>query len=86
MSKSANRAIPITTKPCPHCQGTGRVPCVDGWEMQRRRVAARVTLRELGRRMGLPPAYLSDLESGQIQWVPEEFNWYLDVLEGKGDD
>lgn len=58
---------------CKHCGGTGVEPDwrVDGEDMRRRRKKYCITLRELARRLGVAPAYISDMENGRRQYLPK---------------
>lgn len=66
------------TKPCSACGGTGLVPdpAKVGAQQRDRRKQAGVTLRELGKELGLVPSYLSDLETGR----PGR-NWSQDLID-----
>ena len=60
-------SAPIGYINCPRCGGTGLAldPVHLGLQARKRREGAKVTLRELARRVGLGVAYLSDLELGR---------------------
>lgn len=68
--------------PCKHCDGTGRVPDDReiGRKMRRRRIEVGLSLRALAARLGLSPAYLSDLETGRRRWSPLNQKRYWEVL------
>lgn len=72
MKKPHRAPDPATgqTQPCPRCKGTGRIPDPHaiGAAMKARRIAARLTLREVARRMGFTAPYISDLENGRRPW------------------
>lgn len=55
---------------CPNCNGSGfvRDQIAFGKQMQERRTAHNLTLRELAAQMGLRVNYLSDLEHGRRRW------------------
>jgi len=48
---------------CPHCGAAMKVP--SGRWLRKRRLAAGLTLRALGKRAGLTAAYLCDVELGR---------------------
>lgn len=60
-------AMPTETKPCPHCNGTGRVPDAlrQGLRARKSRETAGVSLRTMAAALEISPAYLSDLELGR---------------------
>lgn len=67
---------------CPHCNGTGKIP--DDRDMGARkraeRVEAGVSLRMMAYRMGVSPAYLSDLELGRRRWGAKQIERFADAL------
>lgn len=58
---------PLEHVPCPCCDGAGVVVCVNGASLRRMRLRAKLSLRELARRCGISPPYLSDIELGRRQ-------------------
>jgi predicted transcriptional regulator len=61
---------PIPNKKCDECDGTG---CVNdneaiGDHMRKLRVASKLSLREIARRLNLSGPYVSDLERGHRGW------------------
>lgn len=54
--------------PCPHCGSPRSV--VDGAWLRERRELARVTLREMGRRLGVSAPYLCDVEWNRRSRLP----------------
>lgn len=60
-------------KDCPRCKGTGKVrdEAKLGGQMQERRKAANLTLREVSKQMGITIGYLCDLEHGRRIWSPK---------------
>lgn len=84
-AKKANiRSMPVKykTMPCPKCHGTGAVRDDRdvGMEMKARRVEARVSLREMSRRMGFSAPYVSDMEHGRRAWNEERIERYVACL------
>lgn len=55
---------------CPKCKGTGEIenPFYIGQKFKAERIKRDVGLRELARRMGYSPAYISELEHGKKAW------------------
>lgn len=51
-----------------------------GVELQRHRKAARITLQQLGKRLGMSPSLLSRLETGKRDAIPEEVSAILAVI------
>lgn len=60
----------MKNKPCPHCNGTGKVPddAAIGKRLRALRLSKNVTLREMARRLGVSVMWLSDLERGKRYW------------------
>lgn len=56
--------------PCPRCRGRGRLPnsAIVGAYMRSARRDAALSLREVARRLGYSPSYLSLLERGLRPW------------------
>ena len=70
------------TRPCKRCGGTGREQDdqLIGEAWQAKRKAAGLSLRDLGKRLDLSAAYLSDLENGRRRWSPENVRRYTEAL------
>lgn len=80
MAKSCRRTLSFgwrrlimfahVTTPCPACAGTGQIldRAAFGAQMQAKREAAGLTLRELAERMEMSIGYVSDLEHGRKAW------------------
>lgn len=75
------------TKTCPMCNGLGRVrdERTFGKEMQEKRKAAHVKLREVAAHMEKSVSYVSDLEHGRKKWRGGLIVAYVDALEVLGD-
>lgn len=60
----------LRREPCPTCTGRGTVPCQEelAEALRERRAEARVAMREVARRMGISPGYLSRLETAHERW------------------
>lgn len=58
-------------------------PEATGAAMRKRREDAGVSLREMGRRLGVSAAYLSDLELGRRAWTEERAQNYAKAIAGK---
>lgn len=67
---------------CKRCGGTGREQDdrAIGARWQAKRKAAGLSLRALGKKLGLSAAYLSDLECGRRRWSPENVKRYTNAL------
>ena len=70
------------TEPCQHCKGTGKQlnQRAVGAEMRGLRELAQVSLREMARRMGITPPYLSDMELGKRNWSLERLEAFRKSL------
>lgn len=70
-----------TTKPCPHCDGTGRVmdERAVGALMRKVREAKGLSLREVARRLKWSAPYVSDLERGQRVWTTTKQQRFLEA-------
>ena len=73
------------TKPCPHCDGTGRVldEHTVGALMREVRNAKKLSLREVARRLRWSAPYVSDLERGKRLWTTDRQNKYLAACNGR---
>lgn len=73
----------VKTKPCPNCNGTGRVldDAAFGQKMRYLRERKEVTLRALAKAMGISAPYLSDLELGRRHWHENIVSHYKVTLE-----
>lgn len=58
-------------------------PQATGAAMRKRREDAGVSLREMGRRLGVSAAFLSDLELGRRAWSEERAQSYVKAIAGK---
>ena len=69
------------TKACPHCAGTGKIldQAAIGSEMRALRNSARLTGREVSRRLKLSASYLSDLELGRRNWSGDLIERYTEA-------
>ena len=69
-------------RPCPRCDGTGRVPDdrILGAKMRARREATGLSLRDLAKRCGWSAAYVSDLELGRRGWGKKQRTRYEAAL------
>ena len=67
---------------CPECGGGGTVadPAAIGARMRELREKARLTGREVARRLGLSAMYVCDLEHGRRGWNAERMTNYLNAL------
>lgn len=67
---------------CPECGGGGCVadPLAIGGRMREMREKARLTLREVARRLGLSAMYICDLEHGRRGWNAERVTNYVAAL------
>lgn len=54
---------------CPHCAGTGYK--IDPRILAAKRIAKKLTLKDLAAKMGISFQYLSDLERGTRNWNAE---------------
>ncbi len=63
----------MSTKTCPRCGGSGQVddPAEQGKKMRELRLAKKLSLKEVARRMNLTAAYISDMELGRRNWRAE---------------
>lgn len=63
---------PVTAAQCPTCGGSGTVEddAAVGQRLRKARKMARLTMKEVGRRMGFTESYLSDLECGKRWFSP----------------
>ena len=61
------------TRRCRRCQGTGEEPdhVTIGANLRSSRERAGITLREMARRLGYSPPYISDRELGRRAWRPQ---------------
>lgn len=68
----------MSKKNCPHCNGTGKVTdhAALGAKLQRRRINAGLTLREVSKAMGISLSYLSDMEHGRKAWTVTKVEFY----------
>ena len=70
------------TLPCSKCQGGGKV--LDhkklGAEMRKKRVARKMSLRRMARRLGFSAAYISDCELGKRPWNKKLIESYIEKL------
>lgn len=73
------------TKPCPHCDGTGRVldERAIGALMRSVRESKQLSLRKLALRLKWSATYVSDLERGHKLWTTAKQNRYLRALNGR---
>lgn len=73
----------VRLRPCSHCNGSGTVrdEAAFGAEMQAKREAAKVLLREMARHMELSIGYISDLEHGRKKWRGGLILAYMDALD-----
>lgn len=64
----------LAKRQCRKCGGTGKEldPTGVGLEMRTARIKANVSLRDMAKRMGMSPPYLSDLELGRRDWTEEK--------------
>lgn len=51
-----------------------------GAAMRQKRESFRLTLRQMGQRMGVSAAFLSDLELGRKRWTEERASEYVKAL------
>jgi len=70
------------TRPCPRCDGTGRIPDdrALGQHMRVRRERTGLSLRDMAKRCGWSAAYVSDLELGRRSWGPKQTKRYTEAL------
>jgi predicted transcriptional regulator len=70
---------------CPTCQGAGVIEtdASIGQRLRNRRVARKVSLRQLAYQMQISPPYLSDLELGRRGWSTGLQRRYEDALSNK---
>lgn len=77
--------VPVPPEtPCPTCGGSGTVEddAVVGARLRRQRLMARLTMKEVGRRMGFSEGYISDLERGTRGFSPALQRRYEAALRG----
>ena len=55
----------LLTGACPHCSGDGKIRVVNPAWLRERRKNARVTMREMAKRLSYSAAYLCDVEHGR---------------------
>ncbi|KKM06149.1 hypothetical protein LCGC14_1746850 [marine sediment metagenome] len=67
---------------CHRCGGTGREPDWRGIGLRarRERESRCVSLRQMAKRVGVSPAYLSDLECANRSWQGPKARAYLKLL------
>lgn len=67
---------------CPKCRGTGQIedPASIGSRLRRQRITARITLREMARRLSVSSAYLSEAELGHTTLTPERLHQYQSII------
>lgn len=76
MTKPKIPKVPHQSLRCGTCGGTGKVDCIPGDQMRSMREDAGISIREMARRIGISPMYLSDLELGRRRFsdqLAEEF-------------
>lgn len=76
------RVPAFTDRTCPHCSGTGKIQQVDGLWARDLRTALGLSLRDMGRRMGLSSSHLGALELGQRAFTPALWKRYEKALKG----
>jgi predicted transcriptional regulator len=77
------KVVMLMKKMCPKCGGTGKV--IDdkalGRELNKKRMAKGVKLREVAREMKFSASYICDLEKGRRQWSADLEKKYRLALE-----
>ena len=72
----------IQMKPCRRCRGSGKE--IDqkalGVYMRKRRLKAKISLRDMGDRLGVSHAYIWDMETGRRAWSVYMRNRFLEEL------
>ena len=68
----------MAKKKCSHCNGTGKVTDHEklGAQLQRLRLKAGLTLREVSASLKISIGYLSDLEHGRRPWTITKVEFY----------
>lgn len=66
---------------CQGCLGSGRTidSAKTGQALRAKRLAAGLTLREVGKAMGLSLQHLSDMESGRRGWTTNKIERYVTI-------
>lgn len=69
---------------CPHCEGSGKLPDNKwmGEFIRTRREKAKVSLRTMATKMGITPAYLSDLERNRRHWPATRVQQFTNIILG----
>jgi transcriptional regulator with XRE-family HTH domain len=69
----------VKRKPCQNCLGTGdeQNQNVRGGQARHYRVVAKLTLAQVGKRMGISAQFLNDLEHGNRKWTYDRWNAML---------
>jgi predicted transcriptional regulator len=69
-------------KPCKTCSGTGKM--VDdaqvGTHLRGIRTKAGISLRDMAKRLGCTPPYVSDLENGRRAWNQKRIDEFLQAV------
>lgn len=85
-----SRPLATTKVRCPRCGTLHALSVVDGKALRVRREKTGLSLRDMARRVGITPAFLSDIELGRRQPSPSVARSLAAVLvkggEEKGDD
>ena len=61
---------------CPHCKGKGRVAHTIGAELKAVRKRAKITLREMGERLGFSFTYINEIERENRRCPPSVLEAY----------
>ena len=74
---------PMKLKACPKCNGTGKVldDAEVGLSMKRKRIKAKVSLRDQADRMGYSAMFVCDLEKGRRKWHKDLMQAYRNALD-----
>lgn len=65
---------------CPQCEGAGEIGDATGKQLRKARLRAKIGLREMAGRIGLSPAYLSEVETGKANVTPRVVRLYQGEL------